>query len=140
MELQLAQAMLPSFEAWAEQRRWQRLQFTLEHPYQVLAFCELLARPLALSTHEVELVVVHSDFARSRLWVLQAEGRTEVMLKPQLPVGVHLDWSEKLVRDAMAMVDAVASRPNLQLRLQVGNLKESPARAALIARVTALGG
>ncbi len=69
--------------------------------------------------------------------VSQADGRTGVSLRFELPKVTHLVWSERVVADALAMLEAVAPRPGLEVDLVARNVDEA-AKAPLLTRLASL--
>lgn len=136
--LLLEPEQLPTFETWAQARPWRALKFTVE-PRDLALYCALLARPLARSSPRLEVNVHQSNFARTSLVVSQTEGKTEVALKLELPRTTHEEWSMRVVNDALALLEALASRPGLHVEVTAKNVVETVV-APLQARAKALNG
>jgi uncharacterized protein (TIGR02996 family) len=137
--LDQAPERLAVFEDWAQQRSWRSLKFTIK-PRDLMPYCALVGRPLALATPSFELVVTQSNFAASSMSINQENGKTVVTLEFQVSGRVHEDWVRSLVADATAMLEVVAARPNLEVRLLPGKVPEGPILQPLLARVKALQG
>lgn len=136
--LELDAAQLVAFEAWAKRRPWKQLKFTVA-PRDLAAYCQLLSRELALGTQQLEYFVPQANFASSSLRLTQAGGKSALVLKLELPRTTHPQWSERLAADGLAMLEAVAARPGLDVELVAKNVADA-ALAPLRARVAALGG
>ena len=138
LKLTLDAAQVLPFEAWARGRRWQSLRF-ITVPRDLPLYCGLLGRELARATKEVELTVVHADFARLAAHLSEADGSTALKLKLELPRVTHQQWSERLVADGLAVLKALEARPGLDVELAAKNVAEV-ACAPLVAAVKGLGG